>query len=67
VATPTSLPVHDFRNNLSDIVERAAFKSERFVVTSHGRNRAALVSMEDLAKLQQIEAKPRPAKRRRPQ
>jgi prevent-host-death family protein len=62
VVKPTSLPVHDFRTKLSEIVERAAFKGERFIVTSHGRERAALVSIEDLRLIEEKSAN-KPAKR----
>lgn len=61
---PTHLPVQEFRTQLAEVVERAAFKAERFVVTSHGRPRAALVSLEDLAKLEAVEAEAKSAKRR---
>jgi prevent-host-death family protein len=64
VAKPTSLPVHNFRTNLSEIVERAAFKGERFIVTSHGRERAALVSIDDLWRLEELDAAKKPARRR---
>lgn len=61
---PTTLPVHDFRRALAEFVERAAFKGERFIVTSYDRPRAALISAEDLAKLEAFEAGTKPAKRR---
>lgn len=63
MATKTEVPVQQFRELLADCVERTAFKSERFVVTKNGKPRAALVSLEDLAKLEAIEV--RAAKRRK--
>ena len=60
---PTELPVQDFRKNLSDHLDRAAFKGERFVVTRNGKPRAALVSIEDLRRLEELD-KVKPAKRR---
>lgn len=64
MAKPTTLPVHDFRKQLADAVERAAFQGERFIVTSYDRPRAALISAADLAKLEAFEAEARLAKRR---
>ena len=60
---PTELPVQDFRENLSDHLDRAAFKGERFVVTRNGKPRAALVSIEDLRRLEELD-KVKPAPRR---
>jgi prevent-host-death family protein len=62
VVTKTVLPVQVFRDLLSDHLERVAYKNERFVVTRNGKPRAALVSLEDLAKLEQLEAKAKPTK-----
>lgn len=61
---PTELPVQDFRENLSDHLDRAAFKGERFVVTRNGKPRAALVSIEDLQRLEQLD-QAKPAKKTR--
>lgn len=60
----TELPVQAFRENLSDHLERAAFTGERFVVTRNGKPRAALVSIDDLQRLEQLDAAPKAAKRR---
>jgi prevent-host-death family protein len=60
----TELAVQDFRENLADHLERAAFKGERFVVTRNGKPRAALVSIEDLERLEQLDRDSKPAKRR---
>jgi len=51
----TELAVQDFRENLADHLERAAFKGERFVVTRNGKPRAALVSIEDLQRLEELD------------
>lgn len=61
---PTELAVQAFRENLSDHIERAAFKGERFVVTRNGKPRAALVSIEDLRRLEQLD-QAKPAKKTR--
>ena len=41
----------EVRPELTTIVNRTAFGGERFVLTSHGKPRAALVSMADLQRL----------------
>ena len=61
---PTELPVQAFRQNLADHIERAAFKGERFVVSRNGKPRAALVSIEDLRRLEQLD-QAKPAKKTR--
>lgn len=60
----TELPVQAFRQNLADHVERAAFTGERFVVTRNGKPRAALVSIADLRRLEEID-KPKTQKKAR--
>ena len=65
MAKRTDLPVQDFRENLADHIRRAADRSERFVITRRGKPQAALVSMADLEKLEQLDASSRSSKRRR--
>lgn len=60
----TQLPVQAFRQNLADHVERAAFTGERFVVTRNGKPRAALVSIDDLRRLEELD-KAKPPKKTR--
>ncbi len=45
----------DARKNLANIVNRVAFGKEAFVLTRRGEALAALVSVEDLKLLQEIE------------
>lgn len=59
----TELAVQDFRENLADHLERAAFKGERFVVTRNGKPRAALVSIEDLQRLEELDRAKAPKRR----
>ncbi len=49
------LPTSDAREQLSDLVNRAAFGHERIVLTRHGKELAALVSVDDLARLQALD------------
>lgn len=64
MVTTTELPVQVFRHNLADHVERVAFLGERFVVTRNGKPRAALVSIDDLKRLEDTDAKQPQPKRR---
>ncbi|MDP2345389.1 MAG: type II toxin-antitoxin system Phd/YefM family antitoxin [Deltaproteobacteria bacterium] len=49
------LPTSDAREQLADLVNRAAYGHERIVLTRHGKDLAVLVSIEDLAVLQAID------------
>jgi prevent-host-death family protein len=51
----TVMAISDARTNLSDLVNRAAYARERIVVTSHGTPRAALISIDDLRRLEELE------------
>lgn len=66
MAKTTSLPVQDFRLALAENLERVTFGGERLIVTKNGKPRAAMVSLEDLARLEQLDAatKKKPARRR---
>lgn len=57
------MPTQDIRAKFASVVEDVAFRGHRVIVMSHDRERCAMVSMEDLAKLEAIEA--RAAKRRK--
>lgn len=50
----TAIPTSDIRNNWSDIVNRAQYAGERFVVERHGRDVAAIISVDDLAALEGV-------------
>ncbi len=45
----------DFRNSVSDVVNRVAYTGERIVLERRGKGVAALVSMDDLALLEKME------------
>lgn len=42
------------RDCLGDLINRALYGSERFVLTRHGKPAAAIVSIADLEKLEQV-------------
>lgn len=44
------------RDRLTEIVDRARYQGQRTVITRNGKATAAVVSLEDLAKLERIEA-----------
>ncbi len=49
--------IADLRNQLSDVLNRVAYSGERVTLERHGKEIAAVVSMEDLALLEAIEDK----------
>lgn len=51
----TKISTADARKRLANIVNRVAFGKEAFVLTRRGEALAALVSVEDLKLLQEIE------------
>ena len=44
----------EIRRNMAELVNRAAYGGERFVVTRHGKGVAALVPLEDAALLERM-------------
>lgn len=54
MATP--IPTSEARRRIAEITEDAAFRGRRFLLRRHGRPLAALISAEDLAKLETLEA-----------
>lgn len=49
--------VVDIRNNLADTINRVAYAGERIILERRGKGVAALVSVEDLALLEEMENK----------
>ena len=47
-----NLSVADAKKHLSELMSRVAYNKERFLIERHGKPVAALVSVEDLAKLE---------------
>ena len=51
--------VADAKKNLSELMSRAAYNNERFLIQRRGKPMAALVSVEDLAQLEKEPASPK--------
>ncbi len=49
------ISVSKLSRSLSEYLNRAAYGSERIVITSRGTPKAAIISIEDLQRLQDIE------------
>lgn len=64
MTTATPIPTYEARGNFAALVEEAA-AGRRYVVTHYGRERCALVSVEDLRRLEEIERRSKPAPKRR--
>jgi prevent-host-death family protein len=47
--------VVDVRNTFSDYLNRASYRGERIIIERRGKPLAALVSLEDLALIEQME------------
>ncbi len=52
---PTTITTADARKNFADIVNKVAYSKEPIVLTRRGQKIAALISMDELELLQQIE------------
>jgi antitoxin Phd len=51
----SSVSVSELRSDLSDTVNRVAFKGERVIVERQGKQVAAMISIEDLELLEKME------------
>lgn len=51
--------VADAKKHLSELMSRVAYNQERFIIERRGKPMAALVSIEDLARLEQDTPAPR--------
>lgn len=49
----TECTIMELRRQGADIVARAKLARERIIITNYGKNQAAVVSLEDLAKLEE--------------
>ena len=58
-----TVSIAEAKHSISTIVNRVAFGRERIVLTSRGRPKAALVSIEDLQKLKMLETTTAPPSR----
>jgi len=50
-----SLTVGEAREQFADLVSKAAFGKERIIITRHGRERVAVIPIEDLHALERYE------------
>jgi prevent-host-death family protein len=50
-----NLPASKARDQLADILNEVAFKGQRVILNRHGKDVAAIVSVEDLRLLQALE------------
>lgn len=53
--TDSSISLTDLKQNLGEIVNRAAYGKERIILLSRGKPRAALISVNDLERLLSFE------------
>ncbi len=51
----TSTTVSEARNNFPELLNRVGYGQERILIERHGKPVAALISMEDLNRLQALE------------
>ena len=51
--------VADAKKNLSELMSRAAYNNERFLIQRRGKPMAALVSIEDLARIEKEPVAPK--------
>ena len=56
--TAEKVSIGRVKRDVSDLVNRVAYGGERIILTSRGKPKAALVSMDDLERLRQAEAPP---------
>lgn len=52
--TTTAISVTELKQNLGSFVNQAAYGGKRFILLSHGKERAALISIEDLRMLEAL-------------
>ena len=51
--TPTRISIGQVKRDISELVNRVAYGEERIILTSRGKPKAAIVSMEDYERLEQ--------------
>lgn len=52
--TTNAISITELKQNLGSFVNQAAYGGKRFILLSHGKERAALISMEDLRLLEAL-------------
>lgn len=51
----TTISISEMKDTLSEILNRVAYGRERIVVTSRGKPKAAVISIDDLELLEELE------------
>lgn len=51
----TEISTADARNEFADVINRASFGKERFILTRRGKKLVAIIPVEDLELLEQLE------------
>jgi prevent-host-death family protein len=51
-ASRTHIPADEARDAFGDVLDRAGYRGERIVVTRHGKDVVAIVSIADLEKIE---------------
>ncbi len=51
----TTVSVSQMKDTLSEVINRAAYGNERIVIASRGKPKAAVISIEDLERLEELE------------
>jgi len=52
---PIKIPIGQMKRDISEMINRVAYGNERIILTSRGKPKAALVSMEDYGNLQSLQ------------
>ena len=60
--TQTQISIGQVKRDISELLNRVAYGGERIILTSRGKPKAAIVSMEDYARLEQETAAARMAR-----
>ena len=55
---PSTISTSKAREFLADLITEVAYKGERVILTRHGKPVAALISAEDLERLESLEREP---------
>ena len=53
---PSTISTSKAREFLADLITEVAYKGERVILTRHGRPVAAIISAEDLERLESLES-----------
>ncbi len=53
--TTTAVSVTELKQNLAAMINQAAYGGQRIILLSHGKERAALISMDDLRLLEALQ------------